>query len=515
MQPRTPRATSLVRGVRRVGRAFVALVAAVGSGCTNPPRVSDAPLPSLTMVGGPEYILLRVPRNGGVPRSYRWPSLNEAIWTGTDKLPAIDRILAFDDGGGLLAFAATDGRAGRIDLRTGRVQLSATPLTAATSTDGYALYGFNPDGRVARLTPTAEWKGPVAKADTVLTLPAGNVAVVDFEEDRTQLIRLRPPAASPADTLELIGVQAFTRSPGGDRLYARTTRGMVTVDAREWRVTPGPRARRPPLAVVTTPSGDRALILDADGRTIRTWLRYGERFGPTIKLDTAANDLRMDLLGRFLLARRELGDSAVVISLPVGRVIATVATDWRADLPAFAPNGQLLTLSRDDVIALDPVAGGRRTRVRGGSLDLWHIVRWDGFRPRDRSLDAPVTFETDAWADSAASAQTIDSLLAAHAALAAAERQDSLGRAAAAGRGSADSAARVFTLQFAALFSESSARGLADRIRVDGRQPRVAATSRDGVTIYRVVLGPYPTREAAEAAGRRSGVPFFVYPGLP
>ncbi|HKS04826.1 MAG TPA: SPOR domain-containing protein [Gemmatimonadaceae bacterium] len=515
MQARTPRATSLVRGVRRVIAACGSLATLSVSSCTNAPRVSDAPLPSLTMVGGPEYILLRVPRNGGFPRSYRWPSIDDVIWAGTEKLPPVDRILAFDDGGGLLAFAATDGRAGRIDLRTGRIQLSTTPLTAATSADGYSLFGFNPDGRVARLTPTAEWKGPAAKADTVLALPSGNVAVVDFEEDRTRLIRLHPPANTPAETLDVIGVQSFTRSPGGDRLYARTTRGMLTVDAREWRVTPGPRARRTPLAVVTTPSGDRALILDADGRTIRTWLRYGERFGPTTKLDTGVNDLRMDPLGRFLLARRDLGDSAVVISIAVGRVIATVATDWRADLPAFAPNGQLLTLRRDDVIALDPVAGGRRVRVRGGGLDLWQVVRWDGFRPRDRSLDAPVTFETDAWADSAASAQAIDSLLAANAALAAAERQDSIGRAAAAGRGSADSSARVFTLQFAALFSESSARALSDRIRVDGRQPRVVATSRDGTTIYRVVLGPYPTRDAAEAAGRRSGWPYFVYPGLP
>ena len=512
---RTPRATSLVRGVRRVisGCAWTGIVAS--GACQSSPRVSDAPLPTMTAVGGPEYILLRVPRNGGAPRSYRWPAIDEPIWTGTEKLPALDRILAFDDGAGLLAFAAADGRAGRIDLRSGRIQLSATPLTAATSTDGYSLYGFNPDGRVARLTPTAEWRGPIARADTVLTLPAGNIAVVNFETDRTRLVRLRPPASTPADTLEIIGVQSFTRSPGGDRLYARTNRGMVTLDTREWRVTAGPRARRPPLAVVTTPSGDRALILDADGRTIRTWLRYPERFGSPIKLDTLANDLRMDPLGRFVLARSELGDSAIVVSVPVGRVIATVPTEWRADLPAFAPSGQLLTLRRNDVVAVDPVASGRRVRVRGGGLDLWYIVRWDGFRPRDRSLDAPVTFETDAWADSAASAETIDSLLAANAALAAAERRDSLARVGTTGRGG-DSAATVWTLSFASLMSESSARALADRIRVDGRPPRVAATSRDGVTIYRVVMGPFPTREAAEAAGRRSGGhAFWVFPGLP
>lgn len=514
----TPRATKLVRGVcLSVARTTLGLAAALAVvSCRGAPRVADAPLPTLTSVGGPENVLLRIPRNGGLPRSYRWPGIDAPIWTGTEKLPAIDRVLAFDDGGGLLALTTKDGRAGRLDLRTGRAQFSADTLTSATSTDGWSIYGINPEGRFVRLTPTAEWRGPIARADSVIALTAGNVALADYEQDRTRVVRFRPPAITPMDTLDIVAVDMFARSPGGDRLYGRTNRGMVTLDTREWRLVVGPRTSRPPLAIVTTPSGDRALILDADGRTIRVWRRYAERFDAPIKLDTLATDLRMDPLGRFVLARMEFADSIIVVSVPTGRVVRTVPSQWRADLPALTPNGQLLTYRADEVLVLDPVAAGRRIRIRGGALDHWVVIRWDGFRPRDSSLDAPATFETDAWA--AASTESIDSLLAANAALAAAEREDSIRRAGtvATGRGSADSAAATgFTLQFAALFSETAARGLAEKIRVDGRPPRVVAGSRDGVAIYRVVLGPYPTREAAEAAGRRSGQPYFIYPGLP
>ena len=83
------------------------------------------------------------------------------------------------------------------------------------------------------------------------------------------------------------------------------------------------------------------------------------------------------------------------------------------------------------------------------------------------------------------------------------------------GEDDSSAAASGYTLAFASLLSESRARAVAARIRVDGRAPRVVVGSRDGVAIFRVVSGPFPTREAAEDAGRRSGVSFWVFAGLP
>jgi hypothetical protein len=489
-----------------------AFAAACGGGTGAPP--SDAPLPTLASIGGPENILVRIPRAGGLVRGYRWPAIDSPIWTANEKVPAITGIIAFDDANGQLVFSAEGKRTGRVDFRTGKVQVSEDSLTGAASADGVSLYGINTEGRVTRSTTSAVWRGPRTRGDTVLALPAGHVAMVAPTDDETLLIRFHPPSVTPMDTLEVPRIESIVRSPTGDRLYAQTARGIVTIDARAWSTAPGPRTSDPPLSITVTPSGDRVLLLDADGRRVRIWNRFTERFDDPVLLPSPASELRIDPLGRYALARTELVDSVIVISVPLRRVVRALASEWRGDLPTVAPNGTVLTLRGGDVWAVDPVSGTRRTRSRGGASDFWTVVRWDGFRPRDRSLDAPVTFDIAAE-DSLASTAVVDSLLAEHAALVAAERLDSIVRANQGEQRRADTSARVYTLQFASLLSEAAARGLAERIRVDGRPPRVVAGTTDGVTIYRVVLGPYASREAAEAAGRRSGVPFWVFAGLP
>jgi cell division septation protein DedD len=79
-----------------------------------------------------------------------------------------------------------------------------------------------------------------------------------------------------------------------------------------------------------------------------------------------------------------------------------------------------------------------------------------------------------------------------------------------------DSTAReIWTVSFATLLSEERARDLSTRIRVDGRTARVIAGNRDGIPIWRVVLGPFNTRDAAERAGMASRLPYWVFEGAP
>ena len=59
------------------------------------------------------------------------------------------------------------------------------------------------------------------------------------------------------------------------------------------------------------------------------------------------------------------------------------------------------------------------------------------------------------------------------------------------------------------------ARDLASTIHNGGETARVVTSVRDGATIYRVVLGPYPTKEEAERVGRDSKLSFWVYEGGP
>ena len=59
------------------------------------------------------------------------------------------------------------------------------------------------------------------------------------------------------------------------------------------------------------------------------------------------------------------------------------------------------------------------------------------------------------------------------------------------------------------------ARELAASIRVGSENARVVTAVRDGSTIYRVVLGPYSTRDEAERIGRESRQSYWIYEGGP
>ena len=70
-------------------------------------------------------------------------------------------------------------------------------------------------------------------------------------------------------------------------------------------------------------------------------------------------------------------------------------------------------------------------------------------------------------------------------------------------------------MSFATLLVEDRARTMAREIKVDGRAARVIEGNRDGVPIWRVVLGPYDKREDAERAGMSSKLPYWVFEGVP
>jgi cell division protein FtsN len=137
--------------------------------------------------------------------------------------------------------------------------------------------------------------------------------------------------------------------------------------------------------------------------------------------------------------------------------------------------------------------------VVGGARQFWYTLRWNGFRPRAAGLDQPVQFRTSAPRDSvdyADRAAVRDST------------RDSTRR---------DTATTTlsFTVSFAAVLDEKQARQVASRIRVDGETPRVTTSDRAGKTLYRVVLGPYPTRADADRVGKASGQSYWIFEGAP
>src|SRR4051812_18839365 len=93
---------------------------------------------------GPDPLVLRVPRTGGVARVFGYPRLDSALWVSASAAPALARILAFDDDAGTIAYVTAKGDPGRIDLRMGSLSTSTkAKLTGLASADGATIFGIS------------------------------------------------------------------------------------------------------------------------------------------------------------------------------------------------------------------------------------------------------------------------------------------------------------------------------------------------------------------------------------
>jgi hypothetical protein len=468
---------------------------------------------------GPDAVFIRLAGNGGTARAYRWGS-DSVLWSSPRRVPALSHTLAFDDAQGSLAYVDARGVPGRLDLRMGSAGAAATTaLTGLASADGWAIYGLTPKHDVSRLTPSGTWTfTPEQQPRGLLPLPDGSLVLLTDNGNRHELRRLHPPEPRVTETTSVPHADLLVRTDLGDRLYFVGDSGLAGVRTRDLTRTRTVWLPGQAVDAVATPSGDRIFVALKGKKSITVVDRFTEEIERTIDIAGTATALRMDPDGRYLLARSANGDSVRIVAIGTSRAIGTVRSRWRADLPLLGPDGGLAVLQDNDVVIVDAESHRERTRFPAGTKDMWTLIRWNGFRPRARGLDVPVSFGSDPDAPAGAAA---DSTRAAPqpAAPSAARAPEPAPRAAEpvppprAIIGAPQHG--TFTLSFAALLSEDRAKTLAASITVDGHPVRVVPGVSDRTPVYRVVYGPFDTKEEAERAGRRTGLPYWVYEGAP
>lgn len=485
-----------------------------GIACGDGRRTSGAPPSGI----GPDAILVRVPSDGGLVRAHRVGS-DSVLWQSRDRAPAVGRVLGFDEFLGLVMVQDRQGAVSAVNLRLGTVEsLGENKLRADLVAEGAAAYGFNEQGRVVRLTAAGPWSWDVpGGATTLIPNPDGSLLVLNGSAARTTLRRVIPPETTVTDSTSIPAVRASARTLAGDRIYFLTDSGLLAVGARELNRALHLPMRDSVIAMVPTPSGDRVYLATAGDR-LRIVDRYAERERGSIELPAPVHALRMDPDGHYLLAEVAGQDSVYVISVGTARVVNTLSTSWRRDLPIVTPEGRVLVAQGRDAVLVDAESGRERMRYAGGASDQWELVRWNGLRPRAAGLDRPVEFEEFA-ADSAAADSALTAMIAA--------RYGDLGSIARAGEAASDEsppapdrrdaigARGTWTVSFATMLVQERAQAMADSIVVDGRYARVVPGNRDGVPVFRVLLGPFNSRQDAERAGMTSRLSYWVFEGAP
>jgi hypothetical protein len=421
----------------------------------------------------PAGVAIRIPARGGTPRAYRLPGLAEIPNAIRGKLPPVERVIGLDAEAEFLFVASDKKDVLSLDLGSARVDTIATGIAQATLGPDGTLYTVDAKRRVTSVARRVRFVWPQ---------PLGGVPRELFGASDQRLVAVDPPkliTAGPdqpptSRTISVGGDVTATR--WGDLIAVASDSGVLLMDPLGRREPAFVRLEDHPRALVFSPSGHRIYVARRTGLGLAVIDRYEREEVDGVALPTPVATIRLDPIGRWLLARPIIGDTAWLVDLPVKRLVGPVPTTWRVDLPAIAPDGSLLVRQGDDVVAFRPDSLVEAGRLKGAGADLWVLTAW-----RSRGAYRSAFAEADG------------------------------GGAGGAGT-TADSAGPEGPLyvQVSTSQNEAWSSEMAQQLSRAGLTAKVLQPKNpdDG---YRVVLGPYPTRGQAEAIGRKLGRPYWIY----
>ena len=448
----------------------------------------------------PSVVAIRLPGNGGKLRAYALPGLALLAFPIAGRSSPARGVIGMDVAGRRLLFRDTAGAVAAFDL----VALRERPVAprgalAAMGADG-VLLTVDRRGAVVESHPwgSRSWPDTLGRGvRDVFAAPGPRLLVVRGSAVESLVVVSRDGGVAFAAATPAASDRTATRD--GDAVAFATDSGVVVLEDRESRIPWFVRLGGTPRAVAFSPSGHRLYVaLHARGE-LAVVDRFAREEHGSIPLPGPAAALRGDPWGRVLFVQP--ADTALaraetwVVGVAAERLLGRLATEWDSDLPTVSPGGVVLAREGDAVVARDVHSLDSLGAVPDGAADYWFVGAWApsgaaaAIRQQARVAEAasPPSGQPSAPAPAGA-------------ALAAADAKSTPPATA--------PALRIW-VQVSVSQSEPASRDLAASL-VAARHPAQVVPPRSEGDGWRVVVGPFATRDDAEAAGRSLGRPFFV-----
>jgi len=463
------------------------------------PARSSTPTPSADGARAVPVVALRLAGRGGEVRAYALPSLTALPWTLPGRTSAARGTVGMDVAGRRLLFRDTSGAVVAFDLVAFRERnIAPRGALADLGADG-ALLTVDHRGAVVESQPwgSRPWPdtlGPGTReifaapyARLLLLRAHGGDSLVGLARDGGAYFSAPVPQ----------GVQAVA-SRDGDAVAFATETGLVVEEDRDPRNPWVVKLRGSPRAVVFSPSGHRLYVALRTRSELAVVDRFQRDERGTIALPAPAGALRADPWGRALFVRpagsEGAGDVTWVVSVASEHVVGQLATEWDSDLPTVSQTGVILDREGDAVVARDVHSLDSLGAVADGASDYWFLGAWApagaaaALRQQARAAEpAPAPQAPAPPAPRAPPASEPKALRAAP---------------------PPDTSAHLW-VQVSASQSEAASRALVAELSA-AHHPAQLVPPRAVGDGWRVVLGPFGTRDDAEAAGRALGRPFFI-----
>ncbi len=365
---------------RRAARFGVLAAVALGAsqgGCGQSPPDSGQPLEGATLVAGSSVLrhgLLTLPRSGGLPELRAVDDPLRVRWRGEREVPASMEAHAL---GRAVVLRAEDGRISLYDPSTetvrdlgsasGDARWIGSDDGGAFVTDGEALVVRAGGSRHIETDGTILWAAPAGSERVVALVDTRGGHRLEVWEDGDAPVSSEPVDSPGPAVLTGAGREVVLPEGEGHRLVERTLPELHPTERADLDAAP--------VLLATSPSEHRLFAVPGGEDRLVVIDRYAWETLARTRTKGSVRAVRPSLTGDLLLYEDEAGVWALA---PTANSPTAVDSEWRSDLPLALPGGAVLAIRHGEVRVIAP-DGSPGEVVPNGADDWWLPVRW---RPR-------------------------------------------------------------------------------------------------------------------------------------